>query len=447
MPKSGRLSDSHDTHYINSKGPTVHHQYSDRSIHQPTHVGHAQPRLRQPRRIPATNVFAALVPNDFSGRPLGLSLKRRDAIRSLPTPDSSPERPSYANKTSKKQTVNNDSLVSTPPHSEEENNISSEVPAREFVHSLDFPIDRRPLPTTCPSKNAKSWGKDQSPSRRIVGAGNRRLGPKPSTDRFISTRASAYDLSQAFRASKPTQDLTRSEKLLRDSSASPDPFGRLVLPRLSEQRVSTIRGSGGLVQTSQDRSRTTSTFHTIALHQDLSAPQNRQVSAGAVWNVGGVAQTDQPGPVRAIPNGRGGFLSSGSNAPMYTAEFLDQHSTHQETETLENRVARALDIDRTERLININRSTRETRCVSTGSVGLTKWRCQDGPKTEWVNGEWVRSCSLCECEQFRNRGWCLWGFLKFVKAPSEKWLTYSSAVARKVPQKATSRAVPVTPFR
>ena len=53
-----------------------------------------------------------------------------------------------------------------------------------------------------------------------------------------------------------------------------------------------------------------------------SSISHRQISAGAIWNVGGSAVVQ--GSVAAIPNGRGGLLASGTNAPLFTASFFNK---------------------------------------------------------------------------------------------------------------------------
>lgn len=349
------------------------------------------------RKIPTRNNRSSLMSHESYEKAVNPGSRKREAVRSLPTPDSSPERFLRTANASKQQADRSPPIILTPPSSDDEDGIPLEIEVSDSDHSLEFPIHRRPLPSTHYSTTSIPQKSSQTPGRRVVSAGNRRLMTKPSTDRFITTRPFSDDLPCAFRSSKAAQDLTRTEKLLRDTSTSPDPFGPLIPSRLREQRASNFRGRGELSQNSRIRSRTIGTLNTIALPQAVSAPQNRQVSAGAVWNVGGSAQIGQVGPVRAIPNGRGGFLSSGSNAVMYTAEFLDQRSPSQEAETLENRVARALDIDRTKRLIHTNRVPEAPRSASTGSIGLSKRDTQAGLRTKWINGEWVQSSSSRTC--------------------------------------------------
>ena len=396
MPGLKGLSDNHGTfHTIGEVGTSGLHPVP--GTQRSTHAFHPHGQSRR-ARMPATNGDPSETASDSYENAASLQSKTSVAIKAPRTPESSPERPSHTSKAGNGLTRSIPSALLTPPPSDDENDCSSGTAVSESDHSLELPLDRRPLPTTHYSTPLVSQRKDQTPSRRITSAGKRRLATKPSTDRFITTRPSAYDFSYTFRASKAAQDLTKSEKLLRDTSACPDPFGPLIFPRIREQRANGFRVRGGLAQSHRLRSRTMGALNTIGLPQDVSAPQNRQVSAGAVWNVGGSGQIGQPGPVRAVPNGRGGFFSSGSNAPMYTADFLDQRSPGQEIETLEHRVARALDIDRTERLIHTNRSTGESRRASTGSVGLRPSQIQAGPRTEWINGEWYQSSSPRECQ-------------------------------------------------
>src|SRR4051812_3130715 len=73
----------------------------------------------------------------------------------------------------------------------------------------------------------------------------------------------------------------------------------------------------------------------------------RQVSNGNVWGVGGVA----PGGT-AVDNGHGQFLRSGTNARLFRTSFPTARPKAQdELEKLEARLAEALGLDRTRRII------------------------------------------------------------------------------------------------
>ena len=393
MPSLRSISENYSPYNADSK--TLVLSSSSLSLETNKSIDPAHAPLRIQSRQGTSSMDGAdslLTPEVECGRRMSCPRRHR-TVRSLPSPESSPERPSHKRKASAKVTERRAPVYLTPPGSDDEHDALNGTAASGSEQSVDFPLNRRPLPNLHYSKTVVRHNGVQIIRRRGFSTGNRRLTPKPSTDRFISNRASAYDLSLTFRSTKAAQDLTRSEKLLRDSSASPDPFGRLTLPRLRKQSIISPGGRQGTVRANRNRSRTTGAANAIALPQETSALESRQVSAGAVWNVGGIAPSAHIGPVRAISNGRGGYLSSGSNAPMYTAEFLDESTQDQEMETMENRIAKALDIDRTGRLISTVRSLGEPRSASTGPVGLNKRSALEGPKTTWNNGEWVRSCN------------------------------------------------------
>jgi meiosis-specific APC/C activator protein AMA1 len=74
----------------------------------------------------------------------------------------------------------------------------------------------------------------------------------------------------------------------------------------------------------------------------------RSVSQPTVWSVGGSAVTEG---VASTSNGRGGRVTSGSNAPHYAAEFLHRQSQTDETLTHGRRLAHAMDINQSGRVV------------------------------------------------------------------------------------------------
>jgi len=74
----------------------------------------------------------------------------------------------------------------------------------------------------------------------------------------------------------------------------------------------------------------------------------RSVSLPTVWSVGGSAVTEG---VASTSNGRGGRVTSGSNAPHYAAEFLQRRSQTEETLTHGRRLAHAMEISQTGRVV------------------------------------------------------------------------------------------------
>lgn len=106
------------------------------------------------------------------------------------------------------------------------------------------------------------------------------------------------------------------------------------------------------------------------------------MSVGTVWTVGGLAPAST-----GVATGRGGLLASGTNAPLYTTSFLEAcPNESEELETHEDRLAEALELDRTTRIL-------EFRNPSTPSLRQVAPRALKGAemeeKTTWKGAEWV----------------------------------------------------------
>ena len=206
-----------------------------------------------------------------------------------------------------------------------------DLPAIEHVLSDSDRSDNRGRGRTRRCPNASSiGGRSKSPV---------------SPDRFIPPRAFADPPSTPYRVCKNPKRLSPDEKLLRRRSPSADPFlptrrrrantaprSRVYSPHYGPHLVndSTITGS-------------------LSSHEPGDAA--RQVSLGAVWNVGGTSVALNKSSL-AIPDGAGGLLSSGTTAPMHTAKFFPKRAFVNEPEKHESRIALALDIDPASRLLN-----------------------------------------------------------------------------------------------
>ena len=79
----------------------------------------------------------------------------------------------------------------------------------------------------------------------------------------------------------------------------------------------------------------------------LMVATDRAISQGAVWHVGG-PQSAIDG-VHSIPNGRGGRVTSGTNAPFYISDFLLQDDASDDQLMYHRRLAKAFDVDETSR--------------------------------------------------------------------------------------------------
>ena len=206
----------------------------------------------------------------------------------------------------------------------------------------------------------------RSPKRKYISTSPAYVTPPTSPDRFIPARRSPESSSKSFHLSKPPYKLPSPERLNRQHSSSPDPFS-LHNPRRDVRRVATEVGTRTPPQ---------------------AGLQTRNVSAGAIWNVGGNATVD-PGPVTAVPNGRGGLFGSGTNAPMFSSRFLEPETEDQIVERFEGRLAAALDIDRTSRTLNISHSPQRGRSTNSSPSTFASQRSPMASRTVWQDGRWM----------------------------------------------------------
>lgn len=186
--------------------------------------------------------------------------------------------------------------------------------------------------------------------RRYPNTGPIDVGSKSpvSPDRFIPSREFSEPISTSFRICKSPQKMSPDEKLLRHRLPKDNPFAptrrrrAATAPDARLRRVQSPHHRPHLVDNS-------------AITGPLGAQDSgygaRQVSAGAIWGVGG-ASVATKSPL-AVPDGAGGLLSSGTTAPMHTAQFFPRHVSPQDPEKHNSRLALALDIDPASRLLNI----------------------------------------------------------------------------------------------
>jgi meiosis-specific APC/C activator protein AMA1 len=85
----------------------------------------------------------------------------------------------------------------------------------------------------------------------------------------------------------------------------------------------------------------------------LTPDSSRDFSQGAVWNVGGSSPASPSDGVRSISNGRGGHITSGTNAPMFRSDFSNR--VHDDSEFLHTHGARlstAMGLDQANRVLD-----------------------------------------------------------------------------------------------
>ncbi|KAK2797155.1 hypothetical protein FQN51_008800 [Onygenales sp. PD_10] len=237
-------------------------------------------------------------------------------------------------------------------------------------------------------------GIPQTPTRRALlhPFGRRRLaGSSPvsprkrfsSPDRFLPKRDPDTPDIPPFRLSKNPLLLSPGEKLLRQRDPRADPFA----PYQPRRRAQVSRSSQG----SDHRD----TPHHLPRHVDDTSlysqrnrPVNRgnprQISAGAVWHVGGSSPAAGGTPL-GIQDGHGGLISSGSSAPMYLAKFLDKDTHAQHLRRHESRLAMALDIDQASKVLKFG---------DTGPPSASKSIQRITQHDQWPYNTWKHSTRM-----------------------------------------------------
>ncbi|KAJ5545026.1 hypothetical protein N7535_006586 [Penicillium sp. DV-2018c] len=166
-----------------------------------------------------------------------------------------------------------------------------------------------------------------------------------SPDRFIPKR-DFEPVSTAFHITKHPQRLSPQEKALRRLPPGDDPF----LPTTPPRNLVTA-GSQQPTRLRQIPHRRPRQITELIIARGNSAHRSlRQVSSGAVWNVGGTSAALGSSPDTA-PEAPPITSSNRSPAPVYVARFLPKKPKYSEDEIHESRLALALGIDPTTRLL------------------------------------------------------------------------------------------------
>lgn len=208
--------------------------------------------------------------------------------------------------------------------------------------------------------------------------------PRPSRtpDRFVFDRTPNVQLRERFMLSTPPQELTANERWSRRQSHAHDAFG-------SKTKV-TRRPNLAKSPVIARAPRTPSLFMSSRVNPlGLVTPESpREISQGAVWNVGGSSPSHPADGVRSVSDGRGGHITSGTNAPMFRSNFCNH--VHDDTDHLHihgKRLSAAMEVDQASRVLD------------QGSGLLTPSRSPDADvagrfnPTVWRNNEWTKPAS------------------------------------------------------
>ncbi|KAJ5179800.1 hypothetical protein N7492_003010 [Penicillium capsulatum] len=210
-------------------------------------------------------------------------------------------------------------------------------------------------------------------------AARKKLNNILSPDRFVPKRGFGDTVSTTYHLNKSPQQLSPDEKLLRRRLPGDNPFLPTVSrgPEVPSQR----QGSTRIRQRSQQRPRLVTDQEII--RSRLPDQVRRQISSGSVWGVGGASVVLQDTPDRAS-NYVQHQESRGSTAPVFVARFLPRKTKSDDPNRHEARLALALDIDLTTRLLD----TCSTSAEPTPSP--TSPHYEKLSPFEWKDNAWKR---------------------------------------------------------
>lgn len=276
---------------------------------------------------------------------------------------------------------------------------SDQSPATTLVQSdvEDFE-DETPLGPASPAKGARAFpfpeqsvagasawspARQRQPSallhhcERNASSRQRRLmtGGLRTPDRFITGRPNT-PAKQALLVSRPSEKLNTLQKRTRMRETDPDPFSpapsRSI--RMAEQ-FATLRGPPPVSRGSVGRAGTV---------VDDAHRSQRTAREDMIWHVGGTPVTEG---VASITNGRGGRVTSGTNAPHYTADFLRKTSITEDEAKHGRRLALAMDIDQSAKVLSFGSPSLAKSPDSTSSP------CSSNSRV-WRDSAWQRDGPL-----------------------------------------------------
>lgn len=273
----------------------------------------------------------------------------------------------------------------SPPDSER-SSLDNPTPYTQASKAIDaFPFPLQPSAVKA-LKDDVPRGRDKArkPHPRCFTAGILPRTPSSSPDRYIPRRRPSVSTSQSFRLGKSPHHLSVTEKLLRQNSASPDPFTSLNPTR--NRDVDRPRSRVEEHRTSRSRSSTINGIDVLGLRR-VSSP-GAQGGHSSLWNVGS-ATTPTSRPIAGISDGRGGRIGSGTNAPMYTSRFLVNETPDQDMDRFERRLALACDVDQSSRVFRVSQFPERPRSYSTSSSDRKQRASCTDNRTVWRDSQWV----------------------------------------------------------
>jgi len=195
-------------------------------------------------------------------------------------------------------------------------------------------------------------------------------------DRFIAVRRPLAVARDSFELSNPMERRSKEQTISLGARIGPDAFShRLRRSGRINNELRGLREANSVISSRANAYRRNTNFR----HRSVTLSA-RQISSGAVWNVGGPSAASNT--VVGVSTGRGRMLGSGTNAPLYKSTFLNRADPEAELEAYETRLALALDVDQTDRIFQHSSPPAPQSTPRCGQVSQATHAWRDGA---WVN--------------------------------------------------------------
>jgi hypothetical protein len=230
------------------------------------------------------------------------------------------------------------------------------------------PMKLRPFSLRCASSPLR-------PSQWVVRGSmlqTPRKGPACTPDRYIACRRPPAVTRESFELNKPAERLDTNQ-LVRGRRLIGDPFSHRL--RRSGRLNDELHGLREVHSLIVGRASAHERNVSLANRRNSITLGTRQISIGAVWNVGGPSAVSDT--VVGVATGQGGMLGRGTNAPLYTSIFLNRADPEAELEAYERRLALAFDVDQTDRILQHSPTpftSNDTKYGSAASRAKHTWR-------------------------------------------------------------------------
>jgi hypothetical protein len=250
--------------------------------------------------------------------------------------------------------------------------------------SFPFPLDRRSINSLSPLSSRSSASPLRPSQRRpVLDSRSSSYTPSRRPDRFIPARKTSQSMRESLQITKSANKLIGSAKVLRTNVGASDPFSRII-PQTPPRITNRPRPPTALTRTGSN-----GPHNVLGVRRASLAFPNRQVSNGAVWNVGGAAALGDS--VAGVPHGRSGLLASGTNARLYSSKFLACTDTAIELEVHERRLALAMDLNPASRILTYQPWDSSSPISPTSSISLSPGAMGN---RVWRDNEWVEEGSV-----------------------------------------------------